>query len=277
MTPHNRRVVKTICASLFVLVLAGVTYQGVATAFERRSYRYPGRLVPVGDHQLHVSCLGAGAPTVVLEAPALGFSASWAIVQPALAKISRVCAYDRAGLGWSEASDEPRELTAVPDELHTLLDGAGEAGPFVLVGDGLGAAFITLFAARFPQDTAAVVLVQSSDTGSTSEAPSPWLARTGVLRLSQSLLGASTGLPGPPGGPIAAFSTRPDHLARAAQELRQRTMLLGRAGATPIEASIPVRQLEAAGEGDMLASERTAQPLVSAITETVEAWRASHP
>jgi hypothetical protein len=98
-----------------------------------------------------------------------------------------------------------------------------------------------------------------------------------VLRLSQSLTGAASGLPGPPGGAIAAFSTRPDHLARAAQELRQRSAVLARAGTTPIEATIPVRQLEATREGATLGSDAAAQPLVGAITEAVEAWRRAHP
>lgn len=277
MTPHNRRVVKTICASLFVLLLAGVTYQGVATAFERRTYRYPGRLVPVGDHQLHLSCTGAGTPTVVLEAPALGFSASWSLVQDALSSTTRVCAYDRTGLGWSEASDVPQDLAAAPGELHTLLAGAGEAAPYVLTGDGLGAALVSLFAAEFPQDTAAVVMVQETDTGRAERAPSPWLARTGVLRLSHVFARSASGLPGPAGGAVAAFSMRPDHLTRAAQELRQQQAVTARAASTAIPANIPVRQLESAQEGSLLGSAGSAEPLVTAVTEAVETWRATHP
>lgn len=186
MTPHSRRVLKTVCASIFVLLLAGVTYQGVATALERRSFKYPGRMVPVGDHQLHITCVGAGMPTVVLEAPALGFSASWTLVQSTLAMTTRVCAYDRAGLGWSEASDAPNDMRAVPADLHTLLEGAGERAPYLLVGDGLGAALVTEFAGQFLADTAGLVLIGSpiesgvSAGGGLTVAPSPWLARIGV-------------------------------------------------------------------------------------------------
>ena len=90
---------------LTFIVLAGVTYQSVATALERRQFPYPGRLIDVGDHQLHIYCVGEGAPTVVLEAPAAGISVGWAWVQDDLGQTTRVCSYDRAGLGWSEAGE----------------------------------------------------------------------------------------------------------------------------------------------------------------------------
>src|SRR6185295_9588793 len=100
-----RRAAIRVAAVLFFMVLAGATYQGVATAFERRQFRHPGRLVDVGGHQLHIYCSGEGSPTVVLEAGGAGMSAAWGWVQPRIAKATRVCSYDRAGLGWSESGD----------------------------------------------------------------------------------------------------------------------------------------------------------------------------
>ena len=97
-------------------------------------------------------------------------------MQSELEKTTRVCAYDRAGLGWSEASDRPFRLQVVPAELHTLLDGAGEHRPYLFVGDGLGAAFATEFAAQFPDDTAALVLLDSPGIAqlSSGEASTPF-------------------------------------------------------------------------------------------------------
>ena len=98
-------------------------------------------------------------PTVVLEAPAAGISVGWAWVQGDLSKTTRVCSYDRAGLGWSEAGEAGYDAARVPDELHTLLERAGERGPFVIAGHELGASFARMYAARFPAETAALVLV----------------------------------------------------------------------------------------------------------------------
>ncbi len=282
MTPHQRRLLKTFSSALFVLLLAGVTYQGVATALERRAFRYPGRLVPVGDHQLHVYCVGQGAPTVVLEAPALGFSASWTIVQTGLAMTTRVCAYDRAGLGWSEASDRPFDSGRVQDELHALLMGAGEAAPYLVVGDGLGAAFAAQFAAQFPHDTAALVLLDSPGVAEPSatervprSSPSPWLARTGVLRVSRLLSITVPTLPGPAGGAVAAFGMRPDHLTRGAMEIRQLDAIVTRAREASFPADLPVHRLDAPPGTSFLTTPAQAEPVARLVTNAVRDWRRS--
>lgn len=283
MTPHSRRVLKTIAASLFVLLLAGVTYQGVATALERRAFKYPGRLVPVGDHQLHVHCVGMGAPTVVLEAPALGFSESWRLVQSGLERTARICAYDRAGLGWSEASDGPFDAVVIPMELHALLAGAGEHPPYLLVGDGLGAAFVTEFAAQFPGDTAVLMLLDPPQIAEFSSggqvlrrSPSPWLARTGVLRISRLLSREAPALPGPPGGAVSAFSMRPDHLTRGAQEMRQLNLVVTRAHAASLPADLPVYRFESPDGAPLLAAPKQAEQVTQLIERAVRDWRRTH-
>src|ERR687894_2388920 len=108
MHPRVRHVLITASIVLVIALLAGITYQGVSTALERRKYPRPGGLVSVGDHQLHIFCTGTdrdGSPTIVLEAPEGSMSAEWAWVQSILSRTRRVCSYDRAGLGWSEAGD----------------------------------------------------------------------------------------------------------------------------------------------------------------------------
>src|SRR5919107_5614645 len=105
MSPRFRHLLLTAVVVFVLLLLVGATYQGVATALERRKYPHPGRLVDVGGHQLHIYCTGErrrGRPTVVLEAPEGSMSGEWGWVQAALAERRLVCSYDRAGLGWSE-------------------------------------------------------------------------------------------------------------------------------------------------------------------------------
>ena len=219
--PPLRRAIGAVTAILVFILLLGATYQGVATALERREFARPGGLVSVGDHQLHIYCTGRGTPSVVLEAPAAGLSAAWADVQRQLSAVTRVCSYDRAGLGWSESGDRPFDPDVVPGELRTLLTRANVPGPFVVVGHGLGAAFARMYAARPDADAVALVLVDPP-AGSTAMQPgwimpaSPWLARTGVLRAGRILSSRADGLAG--GGALQAFLNRPDHLARAADE-----------------------------------------------------------
>jgi pimeloyl-ACP methyl ester carboxylesterase len=223
MSTSVRRAIAIGAAALIFILIAGATYQGVATALERREFARPGGLVSVGDHQLHIYCTGKGSPTVVLEAPAAGLSAAWGDVQRRLSGMTRVCSYDRAGLGWSEVGDRPFEVARVPEELRTLLTGANESAPYVVVGQGMGAAFARLYAARRDSGAAAAVLIDPPPEDAPASQPdwivpaSPWLARTGVLRAGRLMSSKADGVPG--GGALRAFLNRPDHLSRAAAEL----------------------------------------------------------
>jgi pimeloyl-ACP methyl ester carboxylesterase len=234
-------------------VLAGATYQGAATALERRQFPHPGRLVDVGGHQLHLFCIGEGRPAVVLEAPATGMSAAWGWVQPGVAQVTRVCTYDRAGLGWSESGDRGYDPAAVSSELHALLDHAGETGPFVIGGQGLGAALATLYAAQFGAEVAALVLVDPPMPGQPAQSvtrllnASPWLARAGVLRATRMLSDHASGLPDVAAGPLSAFLNRPDHLTRAAVELARWDDTVAMATSASLDPTIPVQRVEAAG------------------------------
>ena len=125
-------------------------------------------LVDIGGRRLHVSCSGSGTPTVILEA-GLGRAPSatiWKAVQPAVAEITRVCAYDRAGRGTSDP--DPRTATEfrtgrrAVEDLNLLLRAAAVSGPYVLVGHSLGGAYARLYASRFPRDVAGMVLVDAS-------------------------------------------------------------------------------------------------------------------
>jgi len=221
LPPSALRLVLRLLALLTFVVLIGATYQGVATALERREFARPGGLVEVGDHQLHILCTGEGTPTVILEAAAGAGSPAWGLVQPAVGRRTRVCSYDRAALAWSEAGDGGYAPAQVPAELHALLDAAGEQGPFVVVGHELGGAFARMYAARYPGEVVALVDVREGSGRPTATSPGAWawLARAGVLRLTGTLEQLADGLPAPSGGAMRAFLNRPDHLTRAALEI----------------------------------------------------------
>jgi pimeloyl-ACP methyl ester carboxylesterase len=121
--------------------------------------------VDVGGFRLHINCQGtapAGTPTVVLEHGEGGWSSAWYLIQPGLSKVTQTCAYDRAGLGWSEPSHNPRDARNISTELHILLKKAGVTGPFVLVGYSYGGLYVREYASRYPRDVAGVVLVDAT-------------------------------------------------------------------------------------------------------------------
>lgn len=119
----------------------------------------PGRLIDIGTHRLHIICAGSGSPAVIFDAALGGSSLSWALVQPAVGRLTRACAYDRAGFSWSEAGPLPRTAGRIAGELHALLRAADVAPPFVLVGHSFGGLVVRLFAQRHPELTAGLVLL----------------------------------------------------------------------------------------------------------------------
>jgi pimeloyl-ACP methyl ester carboxylesterase len=114
-----------------------------------------------GKLRLNIDCSGHGSPTVILDSgmgvPAVG----WAKVQPEVAKFARVCSYDRAGYGWSEAGPKPRTSLQIAKELRALLDASGEKGPYVVVGHSFGGYNVRVFTGMYPNDVVGVVLVDA--------------------------------------------------------------------------------------------------------------------
>src|SRR3712207_9386654 len=110
-----------------------------STLFPYTTLFRSGQMVDVGGYHLHINCVGTGSPTVVIDAGLGDWSASWSSgVQPEAARSTRVCAYDRAGMGWSERGPLPRTAERFAEELHTLLRNANISGPYVLVGHSAG-------------------------------------------------------------------------------------------------------------------------------------------
>jgi pimeloyl-ACP methyl ester carboxylesterase len=196
-----------IGVSIIGLLLVGYLYEPIAEAADAKANPAPGQLVDVGGYRLHINCTGAGSPTVVIESGWGDMSASWGWVQPEIAKSTRVCTYDRAGMGWSEPSPHPRTARQFALELHTLLANANVPGPYVLVGHSLGGYTIQVYTNDYPAEVSGLVLIDSQDLptsdGSTfSPAPKPGrislpslMARIGLARLLAGPLGSIKDLP----------------------------------------------------------------------------------
>lgn len=115
-----------------------------------------GKLVDVGGYKVHLYCTGQGSPTVVIVGAGLSFN--WGLVQPEVAKFTRVCAYDHSGIGWSDSG--PKDSCSLRiGEVHNALKNAGISGPYVLAGHSLGALVARLYAGRYPDEVAGVVFV----------------------------------------------------------------------------------------------------------------------
>lgn len=114
----------------------------------------PGQMVNVGAHSLHLYCVGSGRPTVILESGGFSFSAQWALVMEGVEPITRACAYDRNGLGWSELAPNPPTADSVLHDLSELLSASGELPPYVLVGHSNGGPIAWLCTDRHRRDVA---------------------------------------------------------------------------------------------------------------------------
>ncbi len=137
----------------------------------KTKYPPPGKMVDVGGYKLHIQCEGQGSLTVVMEAGLGDSSTIWARVWPGVAKTTRVCLYDRAGLGWSETSPKSRTAKIIVEELHTLLTNANIPAPYILVGHSIGGVYMRFFAQTYPNEVAGMILVDSSHEEQLQRAP----------------------------------------------------------------------------------------------------------
>jgi len=229
---------------VLALSAIGGTYEMIQERIDRGQYTMPGQLVDVGDHRLHIYCIGSGSPTVILEG---GFGEpstmmrGW--IQPAVSKDTRVCVYDRAGRGWSDPAKSPQDGIAVATDLHTLLDRSGEKGPFVLAGHSAGGAYVLNFANLFPDDVAGIVLLDSMHPEQRKRAGgwetfyqifrrayalSPSLYRIGVGRLIN--LGAVADLPTEARNEERDFLSTPRHARSVRDEFNELPTALIQAG-----------------------------------------------
>jgi pimeloyl-ACP methyl ester carboxylesterase len=238
----------------------GYIYEPIAEAADAKAYPPPGELLDVGGYRLHINCTGTGSPTVIIEAGAGDWSTSWGFVQQAVAKTTRVCTYDRAGMGWSEAGPLPRDAAHFAKELHTLLQKANIPGPYVMVGHSLGGTSVRVFVHDYASEVVGIVLIDSMNPRQATqphiEAQSqldpeaqPFsfeaaLARFGIARLLVKLPGIA---PSMPAGEEAYYPLyiRPQSLQTSANELRGLPASLAQAAAVKTFGDLPLIVLTA--------------------------------
>jgi pimeloyl-ACP methyl ester carboxylesterase len=182
--------------AVLLLVAVGGAFATVSAATRGTAPTAAGQMVDVGGHRLYIECTGSGSPTVVLQAGLGASSSSWASIAPNVAASTRVCAYDRAGHGHSEEAAGPLDGIALAADLHTLLERAGVAGPYVIVGHSSGGPYVRVFAAQYPDEIAGMVLLDAQPAEALTALPdypgfyypyrfvtalAPSLARVGLL------------------------------------------------------------------------------------------------
>ena len=148
--------------AVLALSAVGGGYETVSETVDTRAFPAPGQLVDVGGRSLHLRCTGSGSPTVLLQPGGGAMSSNLAWITPVVAQDTRVCVYDRAGRGWSDPADTPQDAARITTDLHTLLQRAGVAGPYVLAGHSFGGLYSLTFADHYPEEVAGMVLIDST-------------------------------------------------------------------------------------------------------------------
>jgi pimeloyl-ACP methyl ester carboxylesterase len=165
MSPDERTSVELVSSAMWRCAIAAVATAALAVtgSLAATGATATEGFVRVSGHRMYYECSGQGVPTVVLDAGSPDTSAAWRYVQPLIARDTRVCAYDRAGLGRSAppTAGKRTALTQVHD-LNALLAAARIPGPYVVVGHSWGGFLARLFAWAYPRRTAGVVLIDAT-------------------------------------------------------------------------------------------------------------------
>jgi pimeloyl-ACP methyl ester carboxylesterase len=192
----------------------GAMYETITRAREQQPA--PGTLYDVGGRRLHVDCSGTGSPTVVFQNGLGEVSVSWSRITQQVRRTTRVCVYDRAGQGWSDDVDAPPGGIAVADDLHVLLERAGEEGPYVLVGHSAGGPYSMIYADRYPDDVAGMVLLDSMSPDAFADLPG-FATEQSMMRRGLGVLPSLTRLGAGRILPRSAWSSLPEPAASQVQ------------------------------------------------------------
>jgi len=182
---RSRWLLYPVLGVLFLFGLAGAV-ETVLAAVDDATVPKTGELVDIGGRKLHIACTGTGSPTVVFQAGLAQGSADWGRIAPAVAANSRVCVYDRAGRGGSDPVAAPQDGAAVADDLHALLGKAGESGPYLFVGHSTGGPYVRVYASRYPDEVAGMVLLDPQPADAFTSLPD-YPKSYDAIRLSASL------------------------------------------------------------------------------------------
>jgi pimeloyl-ACP methyl ester carboxylesterase len=262
-----------------VAVLATAAVGGGYATVAAPDNPMPGVSYDVGGHRLHLNCTGSGSPTVVLENGLGETSLLWSRITATVGRDTRVCAYDRAGQGWSGDAPRPQDGAQIAADLHTLLARAHEPGPYVLAGHSTGGAYALTYMARYPAEVAGMVLLDSAGPNQFTALPdyprqyatmrrltalAPSLARLGVTRL----LPPSSGLPAREATQIRDFAASPRGLRNIRDELSVYPIVFVQAGALTGLAGRPLVVVTAAENQQGIAGWAAAQDRLAALSST---------
>jgi pimeloyl-ACP methyl ester carboxylesterase len=266
----GKRVLAGVLALITLVAVSGGAYQLISSHQELAGNPPPGQLIDIGGHRLHIFCTGTGAPAVILDNGLGGSFLGWGFVQPEVAKFARVCSFDRAGMGFSDAGPTPRTSVRIASELRALLDRTGIQEPVVLVGASFGGFDVRVFASQYQDRSAALVLVDASheDQGARYAAAGVpeqglWYARAvplaaalGVMRIAGNSLEHEEELP--------AAMRRYAHIGRSTKAYRSVVDEYLHLGQTAAEVKTTRRKLNlpvivlTAGQSDELPQARAA-------------------
>ena len=158
-----KRILLGLLALLLLAVMVGAIYEALGRRDAAAKYPPRGQMVDVGGRKRHIDCRGTGSPTVVFESGlGTGGTIDWSLVHDKIAGFTRACAYDRAGIMWSDAKDTPQRADAVADDLHALLKGAGITDRLVLVPHSIGGPYTRAYVGKYGDQVAGLVLVDTS-------------------------------------------------------------------------------------------------------------------
>lgn len=191
------RWVKRVILGLAVLFILGLTFQKWSEFRDTKRVIPPGKLISVGDHKLHLWCIGQSGPTVLMLSGGGTPSVTLYDAQMRIAKFTRVCSYDRTGLGWSDPATKPMALADHVSDLEVLLAKGGVQGPLILAPESMGGLIALAYTRRNPDRVAGAVFIDASETQLYFEAVpatvpqfklKEWLWeigwRTGIVRLA---------------------------------------------------------------------------------------------
>ncbi len=165
--PWLRIITRSLLTLFLLLGTAGFLYENISESRDRRFHPMPGQRVDVGGYKMHIHCAGQGTPVVILDSGLGDSFISWRKMQPEIAKFTRVCSYDRAGLGYSDSTPRSRTSKDFAGELHTLLRNAarqraGISPPYIFVGHSMAGFDVRIYASLYRNEVAGIVLVDAS-------------------------------------------------------------------------------------------------------------------
>lgn len=164
----NRKLILAIVGLLLILSM-GLVYQFIST--KQDTSKPLGKVFNVNEYQIHLYCTGSGSPTVILEASEGGLVSSWGWIQPEVTKHTRVCSYERRGLGWSTGDNSAINLEQAAKDLHAVLWAAQLQDKYILVGHGLGGVYIRKYQERYPEEVAGLVFINAANPAQVITSP----------------------------------------------------------------------------------------------------------